>query len=70
VGSKGDKNKVPVSGTSGDSYTLQIEISQEQILIRDAQGKVLDRYQRPNPKEPMGPFGFKSEVALSVKKSP
>jgi serine/threonine-protein kinase len=70
IGGKVEKTKVSVSGKSGDSYSLQIEIGPEQILIRDAQGKELDRYQRPNRNQPVGRFGFKGEVVLSVKKAP
>ena len=54
---------------SGDSYTLQIEIAPEQIIIRDSKGKELDRYERPNRTEPVGKFGFKGDVALAIRRA-
>ena len=59
--------KAPPAAASGDSYTLQIDISPERILIRDTQGNQLDEYQRPNRTEPLGKFGFKGDVALVIK---
>jgi tetratricopeptide (TPR) repeat protein len=50
-----------------DTYTVRIEITSQQIVIRDLEGKELDRYQRPNPEEPLGTFGFKGEVALMAR---
>jgi hypothetical protein len=61
------KAKLPPAAASGDSYTIQIEIALDQIVIKDAQGKELDRYDRPNRAEPLGKFGFKGDVALAVK---
>jgi hypothetical protein len=61
------KVKLPPAAASGDSYTIQIEIALDQIVIKDAQGKELDRYDRPNRAEPLGRFGFKGDVALAVK---
>jgi serine/threonine-protein kinase len=61
------KVKLPPAAASGESYAIQIEIGPEQIVIKDAQGKELDRYERPNRAEPLGQFGFKGDVALAVK---
>lgn len=61
--------KVKVPTGTGDSYTLQIDIRPERITIRDAQGKELDQYRRPNPSEPLGLFGFKGDVELAVRKA-
>jgi hypothetical protein len=57
------------SGSSGDTYTIQIEISAERIVIKDAAGKVLDEYQRPDRVRPPGKFGFRGDVTLAVKKT-
>ena len=59
--------KLPPAVASGDSYTIQIEIGADQIVIKDAQGNELDRYQRPNRTEPLGKFGFKGDVSLAIK---
>lgn len=61
--------RVKVATGGGDSYTLQIDIRPERITIRDALGKELDQYQRPNPAEALGKFGFKGDVELVVKKA-
>ena len=61
------KVKLPPAAASSESYTLEVEIGPEQIVIRGAQGQVLDQYQRPN-REPLGKFGFKGDVALAVKR--
>jgi len=63
------KVKLAPGAVSGDSYTVQIEIAPEQIVIRDPKGKELDRYERPNRTEPVGKFGFKGEVALAIVKA-
>jgi hypothetical protein len=60
--------RVKIPTGAGESYTLQIDIRPGLITIRDAQGKELDQYQRPNPSEPLGKFGFKSDVELAVRK--
>jgi len=62
------KVKLAPGAASGDSYTIQIEIGLDRIVIEDAQGKVLDQYDRSNRAAPLGKFGFKGEVALTVKK--
>jgi hypothetical protein len=64
-------NKVKLSSgaATGDSYTIQIDISAERIVIKDAQGKVLDQYQRPDRSRPLGKFGFRGDLALAVKKT-
>ena len=67
--SETSKVKLPPGAASGDSYTIQIEISPERIVIKDAQGKTLDQYQRPDRAQPLGKFGFKGDVALAVKKT-
>jgi hypothetical protein len=51
-----------VATGSGDSYTIRIEIRQDQIVIRDAQQQLYV--------EKLGKFGFKGEVALVVKNGP
>jgi hypothetical protein len=61
--------RVKVAAGAGDSYTLQIDIRPERITIRNAQGKDLDQYQRPNPSEAPGKFGFKGDVELVVRKA-
>lgn len=60
--------RVAPAGASSESYTLQIDINAERIIIGDAQGKELDRYDRKNRAEP-GKFGFKGEVGLMVKRA-
>ena len=67
-GKAGKPAKQPVQG-AGDSYTLQIEIGPDRIVIRDAQDKKLDQYERPNRGEALGKFGFKGDVALAVKRA-
>jgi hypothetical protein len=68
-GKPGARKTTPVPGAaSGDSYTIQVEIGLDRIVIKDAQGTVLDQYDRPNRAAPLGKFGFKGEVALTVKK--
>jgi hypothetical protein len=61
--------KLPPGSVSGDSYTLQIEITPEQIIIRDSKGNQLDRYERPNRTEPVGKFGFKGDLSLAIRKA-
>jgi len=68
--SQNNNNKVKVPPGTGDRYTLQIDISPEQIVIRDAAGAPLDKYERPNPSETLGKFGFKGDVALVIRKAP
>jgi eukaryotic-like serine/threonine-protein kinase len=63
------KVKLPAAAASTESYTLQIEIEPERVIVRDANGNELDSYQRPNRAEPLGKFGFKGEVALAVKRA-
>jgi hypothetical protein len=65
-----EKNNVKLApgNVCGETCTLQIEIAPEQIVIRDAKGNQLDRYERPNRTEPVGKFGFKGEVALAIRK--
>jgi serine/threonine protein kinase len=61
--------RVKVATGAGESYTLQIDIRPDRITIRDTQGKELDQYQRPNPSEAMGRFGFKGDVELVIRKA-
>jgi hypothetical protein len=63
------KVKLLPSAATGDSYTIQIEVSPERIVIKDGQGNELDRYERPNRTEPLGRFGFKGDVSLAVKRA-
>jgi eukaryotic-like serine/threonine-protein kinase len=58
--------KLPAAVATDESYPLQLEITPERIVIKDAQGKELDTYQRPDPAVPLGRFGFKGEVVLKV----
>jgi len=58
--------KAAVTG-AGETYVLDIDIGAQSIVIRDAQGKELDRYERANSGQPTGRFGFKGEVALTIK---
>ena len=67
--SETNKVKLPPGESPGDSYTIQIEISPERIVIKDAQGKALDQYQRPDRAQPLGKFGFKGDLVLAVKKT-
>ena len=60
------KVKLPPAAASGDSYAIQIEIGPDLIVIRDAQGRELDLYQRPNRAVLLGGFGFKGDVALRI----
>jgi hypothetical protein len=68
-GEPSNKVKLPSGAATGDSYTIQIDISAERIVIKDAQGKVLDQYQRPDRAQPLGKFGFRGDLALAVKKT-
>ena len=63
------KVKLPPAAATEESYTLQIDITPERVVIRDAQGNPLDEYQRANRAEPLGRFGFKGDVALAVKRA-
>jgi hypothetical protein len=60
--------RVSPANASNESYTLQIDISAERIVIGDAQGNELDRYDRKNRAQP-GKFGFKGEVGLAIRKA-
>ena len=66
-----DSKKVRLApgAASGDNYAIQIEIGTDRIVIKDALGKELDQYQRPNRSEPLGKFGFKGEVVLAIKRA-
>jgi hypothetical protein len=57
--------KVPTE--AGDSYRIEIDITREQIVIKDRLGKELDRYPRPDPSQALGTFGFKGDVELAVR---
>jgi hypothetical protein len=63
---KSHKVQLGSGAISSDSYTIQIDISPERILIKGAQGNPLDLYNRPNPAEALGKFGFRGQVALKV----
>jgi serine/threonine-protein kinase len=67
-GKQAQASKKMVAAGNSERVTLQIDIAPERIAIRDAQGHELDTYNRPNPREPLGRFGFKGDVALMVKK--
>jgi eukaryotic-like serine/threonine-protein kinase len=58
--------KLPAAAATGESFPIQLEITPERIVIKDAQGNELDAYQRPDPAVPLGKFGFKGEVVLKV----
>jgi hypothetical protein len=68
-GKETNKVKLPLGAASGDSFTIEIAITPEQIVIRDAKGNELDRYERPNRTLPLGKFGFKNDVALAIKRA-
>jgi hypothetical protein len=57
--------KVPPAAATSDSFPIQIDISQERIVVKDNQGNELT-YTRPDPSTPLGKFGFKGDVALKV----
>jgi hypothetical protein len=52
-------------GTS-DTWNLEIEVTRNRIEVR-SDGKVLDRFDRPHPDEPLGKFGFEGDVQLKNK---
>jgi serine/threonine-protein kinase len=64
VPEKHEKQKLAVSG---DVYAVRIDISPEQIIIRDGQSQVVDRYARPSPATGLGKFGFKGDVELTLR---
>jgi eukaryotic-like serine/threonine-protein kinase len=68
-GKETNKVKLPAGAASGDSFTFEIAIAPEQIVIRDAKGNELDRYERPNRTLPLGKFGFRNDVALAIKRA-
>jgi serine/threonine protein kinase len=47
-------------------YRVKLEISPERIVVRNRGGEVLDEYIRPKPETPLGKFGFRGEVAVSI----
>jgi hypothetical protein len=49
-----------------DQPRLNIDISAERVVVRNAQGQILDDYKRPHPEAPLGKFGFLGEVALAI----
>jgi hypothetical protein len=68
-GKNGPKVEKPLpAAASGDSYTLQIEVAPDRIVVRDAHGVELDRYNRPDRAQPLGRFGFKGEAPLVVQR--
>jgi hypothetical protein len=71
VAGKTESNRVkaPSGSASAESYTLQIEITPDRIVIKDMQGNELDRYQKPAGAAPFGRFGFKGDVALAIKRA-
>jgi hypothetical protein len=62
------KSKMAVPGAARDSYTLQIDINPDRIIV-SGEGRELDRYVRPKASEPLGKFGFLGEVALVVRRA-
>ena len=58
-----------VSAPASETFTIQIEINPEQIVVSDVHGKILDQYARPNRGAPLGQFGFKGEVELVVQRA-
>jgi hypothetical protein len=61
--------KLPEPPAAEESYTIQIDIGPDRIVIKDLQGRELDSYQRPNRGEALGRFGFKGDVGLIVKRA-
>lgn len=65
-GRPGPTVKRPVAAGSAETYTLHVEIAPAKIVVRDAQGRELDTYPRPDPQQAPGKFGFKGDVELTV----
>ena len=51
---------------ASETWNLDIDISRNRIEIR-SDGKVLDRFDRPSPDEPLGKFGFEGDVELKTR---
>ena len=64
-GTNSHEQKIP-HGLAGDDLRLQMDISLEKLVVRSGDGKALDEYKRPNPGTPLGKFGVKGEVMLSI----
>lgn len=60
--------RVAAANAANESYTLQIDISADRIIVSDAKGTELDRYDRKT-RAALGKFGFKGEVGLAIKRA-
>jgi serine/threonine protein kinase len=58
--------KKPAAMAASDTWNLDIDINRNRIEIR-SDGKLLDRFDRPRPDEPVGKFGFEGEVELKTR---
>jgi serine/threonine-protein kinase len=47
-------------------WRVGIDITNERVAIRNADGKPLDEYKRPKPEAGLGKFGFRGWAALSI----
>lgn len=53
------KVKKAIDMPTSDTWNLDVDISRARIEIR-SDGNVLDRFDRPNPNQPLGRFGFRA----------
>ena len=47
-------------------WRVEIDITPERIVIKNADGRQLDEFKRPKPEVALGKFGFRGWVALSI----
>jgi hypothetical protein len=47
-------------------WRVGIDITNEHVVVRNADGKQLDEFKRPKPEASLGKFGFRGWVALSI----
>jgi len=62
VNGKVEKEKLSLG--SRETYIFRIDIGKDRIIV--ASGDKTDAYRRPNPLEPLGKFGFKSDATVQV----
>jgi serine/threonine protein kinase len=65
-GAGGVEAKAVLGADSLKIWRIGIDITNERILIRNAEGKPLDEYKRPKPEAGLGKFGFRGWAALSI----
>ena len=58
--------KNTIAMEASDAWNLDIDLSRNRIEIR-SDGKVLDRFERPNPDESLGKFGFEGDIELKTR---